>query len=137
MRDGGGGLLAVDGDAHHFGAGARERCDLRDRAVDIGGVGVGHRLHDDRRAAADGDVADLDLRGPVPGAGAGDVDFRDFFGLVHGATEYQVLVTFTKGTGKGLDDASRLYWNGVFPSLIQWLIEPAATSGMLFRRKLA
>jgi hypothetical protein len=68
----------------------------------------------------------------VPGAGAGDVDFRDFLGLVHRATEYQVLVTFTKGTGKGLDDASRVYWNGVFPSLIQQLIQPAATSGMLF-----
>ena len=32
------------------GAGARQRRDLRDRAIDIGGVGVGHRLHDDRRA---------------------------------------------------------------------------------------
>src|SRR6185437_4579434 len=102
MRDGGGRLLAVYGDAHHFGAGARESCDLRDRAIDIGGVGVGHRLHHDRGAAADRDVADLDLRGPVPGAGAGDVDFREFFGLVHGATEYQVLVTITKGTGAGI-----------------------------------
>ena len=86
MRNGGGGLLAIDGDAHHFGAGARQRRDLRDRAFDIGGVGVGHRLHDDRRAAADGDIADHDLGGFMPGAGAGDVVLRQFFGLVHGVS---------------------------------------------------
>ncbi|MHC2680047.1 hypothetical protein ACVJDU_001611 [Bradyrhizobium diazoefficiens] len=34
---------------------------------------VGHRLHDDRRTAANGDVSDLDLGGPVPGRGARDV----------------------------------------------------------------
>jgi hypothetical protein len=39
------------------------------------------------------------LRGAVPGAGAGDVIGCHCLGLVHGATEYQVLVTFTKGTG--------------------------------------
>jgi hypothetical protein len=33
----------------------------------------------------------------VPGARTGDVNFGNFLGLVHGATEYQVLVTFTKG----------------------------------------
>jgi hypothetical protein len=32
----------------------------------------------------------------IGGTAAGDVGL-DFFGLVHGATEYQVLVTFTKG----------------------------------------
>ena len=63
-----------------------KRRDLRDGALDIGGVGVGHRLHDDRRAAADGDIADHDLRGFVPGAGAGDVVLRRFFGLVHGVS---------------------------------------------------
>ncbi|MHC2672230.1 hypothetical protein ACVI1J_004393 [Bradyrhizobium diazoefficiens] len=73
VRDGGRGLLAIHGDADHFGAGARERCNLGDGAVDIGGVGVGHRLHDDRRTAAHGDVSDLDLGGPVPGRGARDV----------------------------------------------------------------
>ena len=70
VRHGGGGFLAVDGDAHQFRAGARQRRDLRDRALDIGGVGVGHRLHHDRRAAADGDIADHDLGGVMPGAGA-------------------------------------------------------------------
>ena len=86
VRNGGGGLLAIDGDAHHFGSGARQRRDLRDRAFDIGGVGVGHRLHDDRRTAADGDIADHDLGGLMPGAGAGDVVLRNYFGLVHGAS---------------------------------------------------
>ncbi len=86
MRHGGGGFLAIHRDANHLGAGARQRCDLGDGAVDIGGVGVGHRLHHDRRAPADGDIADHDLGGLMPGAGAGDVVLRWFFGLVHGLT---------------------------------------------------
>ena len=53
MRHGGGRLVAVDGDAHHLRAGAGERGDLRDGRRDVGRVGVGHRLDDDRRAAAD------------------------------------------------------------------------------------
>ena len=86
VRHGGSGFLAIDRDAHHFRSGARQRRDLRDRAIDIGGVGVGHRLHDDRRTAADGDIADHDLGGFMPGAGAGDVVLRGFFGLVHGVS---------------------------------------------------
>ena len=46
LRDGGGALVAVDGDAHDLGAGAVQRGDLRDRLVDVGRVGVGHRLDD-------------------------------------------------------------------------------------------
>ena len=38
----------------------------RDGAVDVGGVGVGHRLHDDRRAAADRHIADLNRHRPAP-----------------------------------------------------------------------
>ena len=87
VRHGGSGLIAIDGDAHHFGSGARQRRDLRDRAFDIGGVGVGHRLHDDRRTPADGNVADHDLGGFMPGAGACDVVLRNYFGLVHGASD--------------------------------------------------
>ena len=60
-RHGGGGFGRVDGDAHQFRAGVGERLDLRHRRRDVGGVGVGHRLHDDRRAAADVDAADVDL----------------------------------------------------------------------------
>src|SRR3979411_1610903 len=73
--------------------GARTCPPRRDRPVDIGRIGVGHRLHDDRRAAADGDIADHDLGGFTPGFGAGEVVLRRFYGLVHGAIEYQVFVT--------------------------------------------
>ncbi len=91
MRHGGGGFFAIDRDAHQFGAGARQRGDLGDRALDIGGVGVGHRLHHDRRTAADGDIADHDLGGFVPGLGAGDVVLQRFFDLVHGVSNIRFL----------------------------------------------
>jgi hypothetical protein len=42
-------------------------------------------------------VADHDLGGFVPGAGAGDVILGRFDGLVHGCIEYQVLMTFSNG----------------------------------------
>ena len=51
-------------------AGARQRRDLPRRRLDVGGVGIGHRLHDDRRAAADGDAADIDATVSWRGAGA-------------------------------------------------------------------
>ena len=53
MRNGGGGFVAIDRDAHHLRARAGERGDLKRRRFDVGGVGVGHGLDDDRRAAAD------------------------------------------------------------------------------------
>ena len=59
-------------------------------AFDIGGVGIGHRLHDDRRTAADGDIADHDLGGLMPGAGTGDVVLRGRFGLVDWVSEIRV-----------------------------------------------
>ena len=53
MRHGGGGLRGVDRNAHQFRAGRRQlRALIRGRG-DIGRVGVGHRLHDDRGIAAD------------------------------------------------------------------------------------
>ena len=71
---------------------ARDKCcDLGDRALDIGGVGVGHRLHHDRRAAADGDIADHDLRGFVPRAWACDVVLERIFELVHGVSNIRFL----------------------------------------------
>ena len=69
-------LVAVDGDAHDLGARPRQRRHLADGAVDIGGVGVGHRLHHDRRAAAHGHGADLDGGGVVPRPRCGDVVHR-------------------------------------------------------------
>ena len=68
---GGRALVAVDGDADDLGAGFRQRGDLRDRAVDIGGVRVGHRLDDDRRVAADHDAAHIHADGPPPRQGRG------------------------------------------------------------------
>jgi hypothetical protein len=49
LRNGGGALVAVDGDADDLGAGAMQRRDLGDRGIHIGRVGVGHGLDDDRR----------------------------------------------------------------------------------------
>ena len=47
VRDGFGGVVIVDGDADHLGAGAGEGGYLLDGGFDVGGVGVGHRLDDD------------------------------------------------------------------------------------------
>ena len=49
------------GDADDVGAGLLAAADLVDRRLGVGGRRVGHRLHGDRRVAADGDVADHDL----------------------------------------------------------------------------
>ena len=53
LGHGRGRLRDVHRDAHHLGARFRERDALRGGARGIGRVGAGHRLHDDRRAAAD------------------------------------------------------------------------------------
>ena len=71
MRDRGGGLVAIDRDAHDFRAGAGERRDLRDRRIDIRRVRIGHRLDDDRSAAADRHGADPDGDGRVARRGRG------------------------------------------------------------------
>ena len=76
VRHGGRGLVAVDGDAHDLGTGARQRRHLLRRRLDVGRVGIGHRLHHDGRAAADGDVADLDGDGFVPLGGSGKFHHR-------------------------------------------------------------
>ncbi len=52
-----GGLVAVDRDPHQLGARPRQRRNLAGGRLDVGGVGVGHRLHDDRRARPDMDRA--------------------------------------------------------------------------------
>ena len=54
-------LELVAGAAHDVGAGTGQRVDLLQRALDVGRLGGGHRLHRDRRVATDGDVADDDL----------------------------------------------------------------------------
>ena len=45
-------------------------------AVDVGGVGIGHRLHDDRCTPADGYIADPYGNGAVPCGGTGKLHHR-------------------------------------------------------------
>jgi len=63
IGNGFGGLVVVDRDSDELGAGAGEGGDLLHGGLDIGGVGVGHRLNDDRSIRADADVADGDWNG--------------------------------------------------------------------------
>ena len=54
-------LLAGHGDAHDVGAGVGDRADLGHRGAEVGGLGLGHRLDGDGRAAADRDPTHVDL----------------------------------------------------------------------------
>ena len=69
-RHRGGGLGIVHGHPHQFRAGPPQFGDLPGGRGHVGGVGIGHRLHDDRCGATDLHAADLDLaRGsPIRGA---------------------------------------------------------------------
>ncbi len=60
MRHGGCALVAIDGDADDLGAGAPQLRHLAHGRLDIGGVGIGHRLDDDRGAAAHHHATDID-----------------------------------------------------------------------------
>ena len=71
MRHGGGRLVAVDRNAHDLRTGARQRRHLLCGRRGVGGVGIGHRLHHDGRAAADGYIADLHGNGSMPLGRAG------------------------------------------------------------------
>src|SRR5581483_8330744 len=53
VRHGRRGSGSVDGYAHELGPGGGERAHLRHRGGDVRGVGIGHRLHNDRRIPAD------------------------------------------------------------------------------------
>ena len=61
--DGGCGFVVVDGDADQFRPGAGQGRDLLDGGGNVGGVGVGHRLHHDRCIAADAHTADRSRNG--------------------------------------------------------------------------
>ncbi len=63
VGDGFGGFVVVDGDADHLGACAGEGGDLLDGGLDVGGVGIGHRLDDDGDGGADADASDIDCGG--------------------------------------------------------------------------
>ena len=64
----------IDRDPHQFRTGLRQFLDLDGRADRVGGIGVGHRLHDDGRVAADPHhataVADQHRAGRMAGRGA-------------------------------------------------------------------
>ena len=66
FRHRGGRFRNVYGDADEFRARLREFQALLRGGGDVRGVGVGHRLDDDGRAAADLDLADLDADRLVP-----------------------------------------------------------------------
>ena len=53
LREADRGFFLVARAAHDVGAGRGERVDLRERAVDVGGLGGGHRLHRHACVAAD------------------------------------------------------------------------------------
>jgi hypothetical protein len=64
VRNRGRRLVAIDGNAHDLGTRARQRRHLPDCSLDIGGIGIGHGLHDDGGAAADQHPADIDGHRP-------------------------------------------------------------------------
>src|SRR5262249_32304081 len=59
-------LVAITSDAHEFGAGRGQRSNLLCGGLDIGSVCIGHRLHDNRRAATNSDAPDLYCDSSVP-----------------------------------------------------------------------
>jgi hypothetical protein len=65
VRDGLGCGLVVHRDAHQLAAGGMQGPHLCRRAFDIGGIGVRHRLDDDRVDGAHLDAADRDDAGPA------------------------------------------------------------------------
>ena len=71
-RDRRGGFAGVNRNAHQLGAGACEGLHLRGGALDIRGVGIGHRLNHDGRTAADADGANGHLHGRTTGDAHGD-----------------------------------------------------------------
>ena len=53
-------LVAVHRDAHDFRAGARQLHDLLDGRINIGGIGIGHGLHDNGGTTAHHHAANID-----------------------------------------------------------------------------
>ena len=53
LGNGSGGSIVIDGYPHQLATGVGQRPDLGHCSLDVGGVGVGHGLNDDRVIAAD------------------------------------------------------------------------------------
>ena len=64
-------LVGVDRHPHQLRAGVRQARDLDRGRVGIGGVGVGHRLDDDRVGRSDEHAADIDADGRRDASAAG------------------------------------------------------------------
>ena len=67
LRHGGRAFVAIDGDAHQFRAGPVKGGNLSDRRIDIGRIGIGHRLDDHRRRSPDDHPANIDGNGGPAG----------------------------------------------------------------------
>jgi hypothetical protein len=99
LRNGRRGLLGVDGHPDELGAGVREPCDLDRGGVGVGGVGVRHRLDDDRMGAPDEHAADVDRYGRSTPWAAIDGDRRAAGRrLIHGRAPLRCRRT---GSGRG------------------------------------
>ena len=81
----GGGFRHVDGDAHHLGSRLGELDALLRGPARIGGVGHRHRLHDDRRTAADLDVTHFHADGLV--------ELHEGHGRSHGSIPREIKTT--------------------------------------------
>ena len=71
----------VDGDADQLGAGLGQRAGLDGRGDGLGGVGVGHRLHDHRPVAADQDLVVIPAHHHLAGAAALSGAYRHGIGM--------------------------------------------------------
>ncbi len=86
MRNGGGSIAVIDGNAHNFRSGTRQIRHLIDGAVDIGGIGIGHGLHHDWRVTTHRNATDINrLPVRVPRRGSGRCTryrFRNWGGTI-------------------------------------------------------
>ena len=62
------GVISIDRDPHQLRTGPRQGRHLRHCLCDVGGISVGHRLNDDRRAAADGNTANVNSNRSASGS---------------------------------------------------------------------
>ena len=107
--------LGVDrvghGDAHDLAAGRGQRGDLLQRGVDVGGDRRGHRLHADRRVAADEDAADVELAGRAALGEAGGRQLghaeRDRDGRGHCVSHCEILIGLTMSAPRSTTVNSR------------------------------
>src|SRR5262249_60817654 len=79
--------VAIHRTAPMFGTGARQSRHLLRGGLGIGRIGIGHRLHHNRRAAADGHASDFDADRAMPGGWTGKRDHVNSFNESKSLTE--------------------------------------------------